>query len=326
VCDVAETCDGGSATCPADGFVAAGTECRGAADVCDVAETCDGGSAACPADGVAAAGSECRPAASACDFPESCDGAATGCPADVVQPADIVCRPAVDACDPEEVCDGTSGNCPADVHEDADGDLVCDADDLCPMDADASQDDADGDGRGDACDPCNNIVPVFATRARLLVKKLQAPPADEVLVFKGKMEIPTEPTIDPVANGVRVMVESNLLAAAPVLDAIVPGGEGWKANKKGTKWRYKSTTNPDGIRKIKMKLGRRNPVLKFTVKAKPGTFPVSEADLPLLGTFIVDSPMAMTGQCGEAEFPGTDKKNRCTLATSGKKVKCKAKR
>src|SRR5439155_19044907 len=50
-CDVAESCNGVSDTCPADGFVVAGTVCRAAASQCDMAETYTGTSAACPSDG-----------------------------------------------------------------------------------------------------------------------------------------------------------------------------------------------------------------------------------------------------------------------------------
>jgi hypothetical protein len=327
-CDVAETCDGDNATCPPDGFVVAGVECRGAADLCDASETCTGSAPGCPVDAPLAAGTECRPAASACDFAENCDGSALSCPADVVEVAGTVCRTASDACDPEEVCDGTSGDCPADVDADADDDMVCDGDDLCPLDADPFQDDADGDGRGDACDPCNNIVPVFASSARLRVRKIQTPPGDDILNFKGWMDVPTEPTIDPVTKGVRIIVESNQPSAAPVLDAMVPGGEGWKANKKGDRWRFRATDNPDGVVKVKMKLGRKRPGLRFLVKVKGGDLPIGDEDLPLKGTFIVDAPQAFTGQCGEAFFQSAapdDRKNRCTMSKSGNKVRCRQK-
>jgi hypothetical protein len=58
-CDVAESCDGASTTCPADDFVTAGTVCRIDAGDCDVAEECDGGSAMCPADGFEPNGTTC---------------------------------------------------------------------------------------------------------------------------------------------------------------------------------------------------------------------------------------------------------------------------
>jgi hypothetical protein len=213
------------------------------------------------------------------------------------------------------------------VYDDADGDLVCDADDLCPLDADASQADLDADGIGDACDPCNNIVPVFASKARLRVRKAQATPSGDRMNFRGRMDVPMEPTIDPVAKGVRILVESNQAGAGPVLDAMVPGGAGWKASKKGTRWRYKSTDNPDGVTRVKMKLGRTRPGLKFVVKVRRSDLPIGDADLPLKGTFIVDAPQAFTGQCGEALFRSAqpdDRKNRCSMSKSGNKVRCKA--
>ena len=46
-CDVAETCDGSSPACPADGF-STGNECRASAGICDVAESCTGSSACVP--------------------------------------------------------------------------------------------------------------------------------------------------------------------------------------------------------------------------------------------------------------------------------------
>ncbi|MBY0274935.1 hypothetical protein K2Z84_06320 [Candidatus Binatia bacterium] len=80
-CDVAETCDGTSTSCPADVVRTAGTSCRPVAGVCDVAESCDGTSALCPADAFVAAGTECRPSAGQCDVAEACTGAAAACPA-----------------------------------------------------------------------------------------------------------------------------------------------------------------------------------------------------------------------------------------------------
>jgi hypothetical protein len=48
---------------------------------------------------------------------------------------------------------------------DADGDGVCNALDVCPEDADPTQHDLDGDGRGDACDPVD--APLDVLRAVL---------------------------------------------------------------------------------------------------------------------------------------------------------------
>ena len=85
-----------------------------AAGDCDAAESCDGGSAACPADVVAVAGTTCRAPAGGCDVVESCDGAGATCPADVLADAGIECRTAVDNCDLSETCDGLAAACPVD--------------------------------------------------------------------------------------------------------------------------------------------------------------------------------------------------------------------
>ena len=65
-CDIAESCDGVSAACPANAFVPAAVECRGSAGVCDVAENCTGTTATCPANGYAASTVVCRAAAGEC--------------------------------------------------------------------------------------------------------------------------------------------------------------------------------------------------------------------------------------------------------------------
>jgi len=113
VCDVAENCTGTGPNCPADGFAAAGTNCRGSAGACDVAETCTGSGAACPADGFAASSVECRASAGVCDLPENCTGSGAACPADAVVAAGQVCRPAQGVCDVAENCDGSATDCPA---------------------------------------------------------------------------------------------------------------------------------------------------------------------------------------------------------------------
>jgi hypothetical protein len=77
-CDVAETCNGTSATCPADVVAAAGTTCRAAAGECDVAETCDGTNGACPTDGFQAINVPCTDDGNACTY-DYCPGNAATC-------------------------------------------------------------------------------------------------------------------------------------------------------------------------------------------------------------------------------------------------------
>ena len=113
-CDVADTCDGVSAFCPADGF-AQGTECHASTGACDPAEVCDGASASCPADVVATAGTECRAPAGGCDVAETCDGVSTTCPSDAIATPGTVCRAPSGACDVAETCDGSTVVCPTDA-------------------------------------------------------------------------------------------------------------------------------------------------------------------------------------------------------------------
>jgi hypothetical protein len=332
VCDVAETCSGSGAACPTDAKSTA--ECRGAAGLCDLAETCNGVSNTCPADALQPIGFSCRPSAGSCDLPESCSGLDANCPADSVIGAFVLCRPSTGACDVAESCDGVSGVCPTDLGgADGDGDGTCDATDTCPLVANPGQADADGDLVGDACDPCNNIVPTTQVKTQLSILKLLTPPGDDRLKFKGSFaSVPTAPPINPVLKGVRVVVTDN--ANNTVLDAIIPPGaynagtkSGWKANGAGTSWVYKNsgTIVPliNGINKVSLKKQKTAGLYKFTVGGKNGSYGFSTANLPLTGILVIDSPLAITGQCGEAHFPGPAPFPRCTLTAGGNTVKCK---
>jgi len=143
-CDVAETCTGTSADCPADTKKSPGTACTDDGNSCTL-DQCDGthndcqhpagnAGAACPNDGNSCtldqcdgthsdcqhpagnAGAVCRAAAGECDLPETCTGTSTECPPDDgKKPPGTVCRAAVNECDIVETCDGTSNTCPADT-------------------------------------------------------------------------------------------------------------------------------------------------------------------------------------------------------------------
>ena len=128
-----DVCDGaGACTHPAGN---AGTTCRAAAGACDLAESCDGSSASCPADEIATAGTTCRPVAGGCDVAESCTGASVICPADEFVDAGTECRASAGQCDVPEACTGAAAACPAngfvpDGTACDDGE-ICSADDAC---------------------------------------------------------------------------------------------------------------------------------------------------------------------------------------------------
>jgi len=297
--------------------------------VCDVAESCDGVHDVCPADAAQPAGTVCRPAAGACDLAETCDGSSVACPPDAFQPAATTCRASTGVCDPAEQCSGTSASCPADVRAtDTDGDGVCDLVDDCPLDPDPAQADSDGDGIGDACDPCTNIVPVFAVASRITIKHIGSPRGHETLTFRGVITVPTTPAIDPASKGARVMVDD--AEGQSVLDAIIPGGfdaatgVGWKTNRAGTAWRYGNKSGPLGITNVQVRSSRGRPGrLKFRVRGRNGAYAMSPNRMPLKGTMVIDSPIARTGQCGEALFTGPSSVPRCTFNRTGITLHCK---
>lgn len=247
-CDVAETCTGASATCPADSLVAAGTTCRAAAGACDLAEACSGASAACPAD--AKRTDVCRSAAGACDVAESCSGLANDCPADAFVAGGTVCRAVATACDVAESCTGAAAACPADTGlPDGDGDGTCDASDVCPADADPGQVDTDGDGRGDACDPCTARAGSGIGLPSIKFSGLGTPPGDDKATLAGNLVLPWLPTVDPVRDGLRIVVDDG--AGHVLADFSIPGGAfdavtrtGWVATSKA--WTYKPAKVPAG--------------------------------------------------------------------------------
>jgi hypothetical protein len=115
-CDNEETCDGTTAPCPNDGFVASGTSCTDSAPGdCDDAQ-CDGNGACDQAFAIEANGYVCRADnLGGCDVAEACDGASGGaCPADLGVSGGTECRASTGECDLAETCDGSSAPCPSD--------------------------------------------------------------------------------------------------------------------------------------------------------------------------------------------------------------------
>ncbi len=67
--------------------------------------------------------------------------------------------------------------------------------------------------------------------------------------------------------------------------------------------------------KVRIARSKKSPgTLKFVVRGKKGAF--APQALPIRGTFVVDSPLARTGQCGEAG-------PTCRTIARGRVIACK---
>jgi hypothetical protein len=113
VCDVAESCDGVSAACPADGFASPTKTCRSSAGPCDVAEACTGNGPDCPPDGLAS-GVVCHSATSTCDTTVVCDGSTPSC--------NVPPPPPAGSCTP--VSAGSNKTVSLDDHQSVPGDIT----------------------------------------------------------------------------------------------------------------------------------------------------------------------------------------------------------
>lgn len=78
------------------------TVCRPSAGACDVAESCDGVSPTCPTNVLAPEAHVCRPAETSCDVSEECSGASADCPVDEMSPD----SDDDGLCDAEDSCTG----------------------------------------------------------------------------------------------------------------------------------------------------------------------------------------------------------------------------
>jgi len=81
----------------------------------------------------------------------------------------------------------------------------------------------------------------------------------------------------------------------------------------------------DGIQKMQLKtISITSGKYKFNVKGKNSDYPVNQANLPLIGTIVIDVPFAAGGQCGEAMFLAVPPaRPSCVSASGGKTVKCR---
>ena len=117
---------------------------------------------------------------------------------------------------------------------------------------------------------CSSGIPIAKPRLRLF--------ANPFLVrLKGETVIPKPWTgVDPVANGVRIIV--NAVTGAGGFDVTIPGGAlsggvGWKVNAKGDRWTYVDPNGSTGGIKgavVRDRSIRQDGLMRFGVKGNGG--------------------------------------------------------
>jgi cysteine-rich repeat protein len=294
------TCTDGDACTQTDACT--GGTCTGtnpvvctALDQCHDAGTCDTGTGTCP--------TPVKPDGSACDDGDACTvgdactaGACGGGPA---------CGDGVVQAGCGEGCDDGPGN----------GSNGC-------CSASCTLVDADGDALCDALDPCTNGAALTLTSVK--IGRLTTLPGDDSLSWKGEVILPHpfSPTLDPAANGIRLLLAQGTTS---VLDVVIPGGPragsppvGWRMSGNGAKWSYvnASPTPAGGIAKVLVQHAASTPGrLKLRIKGKNASLAVAPNDPSLTAVVVLDPPVATTGQCGEATLA-------CTTSGSGSTRRC----
>jgi len=299
-----EECDNGpepaDACCDATCHLrASGSSCTADAnpctdDVCNATGTCTH-----PALG---AGTSCFDDQNACTT-DACDGAGTCAHTPVVSGtpcADDGLFCTTDACDAGGSCAHTplaAGTpCPDDGQvctTDA-----CDAGGTCTH----TLVDVDGDGVCDVFDAC--VDGVALTKARLKVGRYGTPPGDDRLTVKGDMTPPPNPPLDPIADGLRLVLRDS--PDGVFLDVTLPPGAYSAATRTG--WKVRGTgfdfVTPQVVGGAVKAAHLRRPaslpgVVRVAISGKGGSY-VTGLVTPPLEVSVVVGPAG--GQCAEATF------------------------
>jgi uncharacterized delta-60 repeat protein len=182
--------------------------------------------------------------------------------------------------------------------------------------------DSDGDGRCDSHDSCTSPAPT-----------------DAIVVFsgvgtnrrrfkvKGAVDLPSPATLDPLANGVRIVLRE---AGSFLYDFTLPGGPlgsppgyGWTASGSPARaWKFRGSFRsvptsgvPDFANVNSLKLTRTTNMpnrVKFAIKT---TLVRDEPVSSITATVVLDPPTAAIGECAELTLPcvATASSVRCKL-------------
>jgi hypothetical protein len=184
-----------------------------------------------------------------------------------IDPGEQCGEPGLSCADPCRSCSGCT--CVLATPVCGDG-LVCGAE-TC--------EDAGDCGGGQACQGCQCVNPSVCTSSIAIAKPRLRLFANPFLVrLKGEAVIPKPWTdIDPLANGIRVVVDAT--SGPGGFDVTIPGGAlaggvGWKVNASGDRWLYTDPTGSHaGIRGavVRDRSIKQDGLVRFGVKGNGGS-------------------------------------------------------
>jgi len=209
------------------------------------------------------------------------------------------------------------------VLPDADGDGVCDQEDVCPLDPDPEQGDADVDGRGDACDACDDGL--LLERATLRLGDLQTPGGDDYVKIIGTISMSPGTVLDARARGARVVLRA--ADGSVAFDATIPPGAfdpdskvGWKVSGSGKVSKFRSPEPVDGLVR-KLRLVRALTPGRYHLKIVGRPLDLSELDLlGALEVSVVVDPTS-SGRCAELVF--AEPEHACSASEEGATIVCR---
>ena len=164
---------------------------------------------------------------------------------------------------------------------------------------------------------------------KIVIGKLHSA-TGQTMTFQGAVMLPAplSQALNPLANGVRVLIAST---AGAVLDLSLPGGsfgsvpgKGWKVNAGSTTWTYvdRTASPPAGIFKVvvQKKSATAPGLVTFVARGKKGAYAVPAANLPVTGQIVLD---LLGRQCGQATFSGPAPAASCAFNSVGSRLTCK---
>lgn len=214
--------------------------------------------------------------------------------------------------------------------------------------------DADGDNLCDDEDVCTRSDSARLTEATLWMDRVAPPAGDERMRFTGRLSFPASSFVDPAVAGFRFGLHGETYCSfavsslTPMIAARIPGGEGWRGGN-GT-WRFRDSRGRyAGVTRVALKLITPAPVLpddprmtlayKITARRggyvvtpdilEPFDFPARLAWGQLEAQMALGSTADGSATCAQRGFPTSVDGTReygtvvpCTQNRSGTRLSC----